>query len=164
MTTIAARTIRTLHIIDLENLAVGPNKSAGEFLDVMDRYRSVAWIEPDDLVEVAIDASAWTRVAFALPQSWRIRFGYGPDGADRALLKAIDLRVAVGRFDRVVIGSGDGAFVALAKGLTSAGGYVVVVSRPGSLSRRLARAATVVVPLPEPLQSPPPLAVAARSK
>ena len=161
MTTIAARTIRTLHVIDLENLAVGANKSAGEFLDVMDRYRSVAQIASDDLVEVAIDASAWCRVAFSLPRSWRVRFGYGRDGADRALLNAIDLRVATGRFDRVIIGSGDGAFVGLVEGLTSAGRRVDVVSRPGSLNRRLARAATVVVPLPEPLQSPPPVAVAA---
>ena len=59
------------------------------------------------------------------------------------------------------IGSGDGAFVGLVEGLTSAGRRVDVVSRPSSLSRRLARAATVVVPLPEPLHSPPPFAVAA---
>ena len=161
MTTIAAQAIRTLHVIDLENLASGADKSAGEFLDVMDRYRSVVRIATDDLVEVALDASAWSRVAFSLPRSWRIRFGYGRDGADSALLNAIDLRVAVGRFDHVVIGSGDGAFAGLAEGLTGAGRRVDVVSRPGSLSRRLARAATVVVTLPEPLHSPPPVAVAA---
>ena len=161
MATVAARTIRTLHVIDLENLAAGADKSEREFLDVVDRYRSVARISPDDLVEVAVDASAWSRVAFALPPSWRVRFGYGRDGADRALLNAVDLRVAAGRFDRVVIGSGDGAFVGLATRLTGAGRRVDVVSRPGSLSRRLARAATVVLPLPEPLHSPPPVAVAA---
>jgi len=161
MATIAARSIRTLHVIDLENLASGVGKSAGEFLDVMDRYRSVIRIATDDLVEVAIDASAWRRVAFALPPSWRVRFGYGPDGADRALLHAVDPRVTARRFDRVVIGSGDGAFVELAEGLTAAGRRVDVVSRRDALSRRLARAATVVVPLPQPLNGPPPLAVAA---
>ena len=161
MATIAARPIRTLHVIDLENLASGVGKSAGEFLDVVDRYRSVAQIESDDLVEVAVDASAWRRVAFALPRSWRVRFGYGRDGADRALLHAVDPRVAARRFDRVVIGSGDGAFVELVEGLTAAGRRVEVVSRPASLSRRLAGAATVVVALPEPLDSPPPVAVAA---
>jgi len=127
----------------------------------LDRYRSVMRIAPHDLVEVALDASAWRCVAFALPRRWRVRFGYGRDGADRALLHAVDLRVAVGRFDRVVIGSGDGAFAGLAEGLTGAGRRVDVVSRPGSLSGRLARAATVVVPLPEPIDRPPPVAVAA---
>ncbi|HUP71830.1 MAG TPA: NYN domain-containing protein [Acidimicrobiales bacterium] len=161
MTTITARTIRTLHVIDLENLASGAGRTAGEFLDAMDRYRSVVRIAGDDLVEVAVDASAWRRVAFELPRSWRVRFGYGRDGADRALLQAVDPRVVAGRFDRVVIGSGDGAFVGLAEGLTVAGRRVDVVSRAGSLSRRLARAATVVVLLPEPLDSPPPVAVAA---
>jgi hypothetical protein len=161
MATIAARAIRTLHVIDLENLASDADRTAGEFLDVMDRYRSVVRIAGDDLVEVAVDASAWRRVAFALPRSWRVRFGYGHDGADRALLRAVDLRVAARRFDRVVIGSGDGAFAGLAEGLTVAGRGVEVVSRAGSLSRRLARAATVVVVLPGPRDSPPPVAVAA---
>jgi len=161
MATVAAQVIRTLHVIDLENLASGADKSAAEFLDVMDRYRAVMRIAPNDLVEVAVDASAWRRVAFELPRSWRVRFGYDPDGADRALLRVIDPRVAAGRFDRVVIGSGDGAFVALAEGLTGAGRRVDVVSRQGALSRRLARAATVVVRLPEPVDSPPPFAVAA---
>ena len=44
MATIAARTIRTLPVIDLENLASGAERTAGEFL-----------------VEVAVDASAWRR-------------------------------------------------------------------------------------------------------
>lgn len=161
MATVAAYAIRTLHVIDLENLASGVDKSAGEFLDVVDRYRSVMRIAPDDLVEVAVDASAWRRVAFALPRAWRVRFGYGRNGADRALLRAIDPRVATGRFDRIVIGSGDGAFADLAEGLTGAGRRVDVVSRPVALSRRLARAATVVVVLPEPIDRPPPVAVAA---
>jgi hypothetical protein len=161
MATVATHAMRTLHVIDLENLASGADKSADEFLDVLDRYRSVMRIAPHDLVEVALDASAWRGVAFALPRGWRVRFGYGRDGADRALLRAVDLRVAVARFDRVVIGSGDGAFVGLVEGLTSAGRRVDVVSRPGSLSGCLARAATVVVPLPEPIDRPPPVAVAA---
>jgi hypothetical protein len=161
MGTIAAVSIRTLHVIDLENLASGVGKSQGEFLDVMDRYRSVARIAIDDLVEVAIDASAWRRVVFALPPSWRVRFGYGRDGADHALLDAIDPRVAARRFDRVVIGSGDGAFAELVEGLTGAGQRVDVVSHRDALSRRLARAATFVVRLPEPQDCPPPVAKAA---
>jgi len=48
-----------------------------------------------DLVEVALDASAWRRVAFSLPRPWRVRVGYGRDGADRALLRAVDPGVAV---------------------------------------------------------------------
>ena len=35
---------------------------------------------------VPLDASLWTRVAHRLPAGWRVLFGRGPDGADRALL------------------------------------------------------------------------------
>src|SRR5260221_2636351 len=121
MATIAARAIRTLHVLDLESLASGVDKSAVEFLDVVDRYRSVVRIETNDLIEVAVDASAWGRVAFVLPRSWRVRFGYGRDGADRAVLHAVDPRVAARCFDRIVIGSVDAAFVEFAEGLTGAG-------------------------------------------
>ena len=161
MTMTSVRTIRTLHLIDLENLANGPHRPVAEFLDVLDRYRSVARMAPHDLVEVAVDASGWKRVAHALPRSWRVRVGYGRDGADRALLTAVDPRVATDRFDRIVVGSGDGAFVGLVLRLKYAGQRVEVVSRRSSLSLRLARVASLVVPLPEPTDSPPPFAIAA---
>jgi hypothetical protein len=152
---------RSLHVIDLENLASGL-ATESSFLDALGRYRRVALVGARDSVEIALDVNAWRRVAFSLPRSWRVRVGFGPDGADRALLDAVDFRVAVERFDRVVIGSGDGAFAPLVAGLVAAGRRVEVVSNRHALSRRLARAATAVFSMPEPPRTPPePAALAA---
>jgi uncharacterized LabA/DUF88 family protein len=73
----------------------------------------------------------------------------GPDGADLALLDAArPLRAVVESYDRVVIGSGDGIFTALAADLRRAGLVVVVVSRPVALAIDLRDSASLVRRLP----------------
>lgn len=71
----------------------------------------------------------------------------GPDGADRALGEVIRLDHLDARFERVVIGSGDGIFTELAGWLSGRGVMVVVVSRPDALNRRLRRTAGQVISL-----------------
>lgn len=141
---------RALCLVDLENLAGGTAGSAAWFLAVADRFCAAARLRPHDLVVAAMDASVWSRVVFELPRGWRVRFGFGPDGADRALLDSVDIPLVAGRFARVVIGSGDRAFAHLAADLATAGCRVEVVSRPGSLSAQLAAAAGTVTALPDP--------------
>ena len=72
----------------------------------------------------------------------------GKDGADRALLEILRTESIAERFRHVVIGSGDGAFVDSVRELRLFGVLVTVVSRPGSLSTRLGRAANRVLLLP----------------
>jgi uncharacterized LabA/DUF88 family protein len=67
------------------------------------------------------------------------------------LLDVIQHENVASRFTRVVIGSGDGVFGGAAEELCGVGVWVTVVSRKGSLSESLARAATNVIYLDAPL-------------
>jgi uncharacterized LabA/DUF88 family protein len=61
----------------------------------------------------------------------------GLHGADRALLEVIHRECLEERFDRIVIGSGDGIFALAAARLQACGCSVTVVSRRSGLSRHL---------------------------
>jgi hypothetical protein len=75
----------------------------------------------------------------------------GRDGADLALVQIVDTENVASRFERVVIGSGDGIFAEPAARLQSLGASVTVVSRRESLSRELSfavRDVRILEPLP----------------
>jgi hypothetical protein len=80
----------------------------------------------------------------------RYRVRSGPDGADLELLDVLLNEDVATRFSHVVIGSGDGMFGEVAAALRDGGVRVTVVSRRGSLSPGLARAARDVVYLDLP--------------
>lgn len=73
----------------------------------------------------------------AWPSATRRLVRSGADGADLALLDVIDSESLHLRFDRVVIGSGDGIFALAAGRLQRLGCPVTVVSRRDRLSRQL---------------------------
>ncbi|MFC4529345.1 NYN domain-containing protein [Sphaerisporangium dianthi] len=135
---------RAMHLLDIENLVGTSGPTTREVEEVMMMYDAVVPIGERDHYMVAVNPAALVAVGVAFPGG-RLLTRPGPDGADRALGEAayhdrIDLR-----FERVVIGSGDGYFVDLAHWLREAGLHVIVVSRPGSLSRRLSAAATEAI-------------------
>ena len=72
----------------------------------------------------------------------------GADGADRALLAAVNLFQIAKSHDELVIMSGDHAFANLASLASKHGVPVHVVGQRGNLSRRLQAAATRVTHLP----------------
>lgn len=125
---------RALHLIDVENLAGGPDVSAEVARTAIDDYRRSAVVTPGDLVRLARNPWLYRKLAFDLPSGWWTRFGHGPDGADRALLDGLDPESVCRRFDRLVIGSGDHAFADLARAL---GGDLWVISSRRSLSSDL---------------------------
>ncbi len=134
---------RAFHVVDIENLLA---LTRGERIEPVayQLYRAVAGVGPSDLLTVAADRSRVFEVRTAFPGA-EVRFGTGPDGADRALLDAIDVQLLARRFDTLVIGSGDHLFWDLAYRARSAGLKVVVVSRPKGLSRLLASQADEVI-------------------
>jgi hypothetical protein len=67
--------------------------------------------------------------------------GSGPDGADLALLEVLAEHDVEGRFDAVVVASGDGIFTDAVSELAGMGLSTLVISRPEALSRRLRLAA-----------------------
>ena len=140
-------TLRAIHLVDVENIfALTHGKAvscqAGEF------YRSIASVGDGDLIEVAADITRGFDTKAAFPGA-QLRHGRGHDGADRALIENFDIDHAAKRFDAVVIGSGDHAFIDVAYRARQCGLKVVVVSRPASLSRALATYADIVIDVPE---------------
>lgn len=152
---------RAHHVIDIENLFAltrgEPVLAAAGLL-----YRIVAGVGPSDLLTVAADRSRIFDLHTAFPGA-SLRWGIGPDGADRALLDAIDVGLLARRFDTLVIGSGDHVFWDLAYRARAVGLKVVVVSRPRSLSRLLASQADEIIEMASLVdgQLPPGLTTAA---
>ena len=139
---------RALHLVDVENLAGGPDRAEHWLPTALHEYRAVAGVGVDDQVIAAADVTLWRRTAFDVAP-WRYLPGYGPDGADLALLREAPPEYVAERFDRLVIGSGDHAFAPLAEAVADRGTEVVAVARPRQLSRALAEVATEVRPLPD---------------
>ncbi|MER7133410.1 hypothetical protein [Streptosporangium saharense] len=127
---------RAIHLLDIENLTCTPLPTTGAVKEVMATYRSLVPIGPMDQFVVAVNHNALVAVGIAL-RGAQLLARSGHNGADEALTEAaradrIDLR-----FERVVIGSGDGYFADLAAWLVGHGLHVTVVSQPGHLSRHL---------------------------
>jgi hypothetical protein len=133
---------RTLHLVDVENIVGDPVADDGSVRAAVEAYKKAASVRPDDLAVVASNG----KLAMAAGQAWPgalLRIGRGPNGADLALLEEAPPEWVAGRFSRVVIGSGDGIFVDLVRRLRLQGQSVTVVGRPGSISGKLRKAASV---------------------
>ncbi len=133
----------TCHLVDIENLAASASANEDEVAAVTCLYREVAEHLPGDHVIIgsshfAAKSGNW----YGASQGWgcdpRRVTRSGPDGADLALIEVIEREAIAERFDRVVIGSGDGSFSLACHKLRSAGVAVTVVARDRpSLSHRL---------------------------
>ena len=150
---LAAAGWRTLHLVDADNLLGDPNcTDATHIGSVFAAYRQASAFAHGDHVVVATGCNG--QHALSVELAWPSvchRRRSGPDGADMALLEESQWAAGVGRFRRVVIGSGDRIFLAALDQLRSADITVDVVSRRRSLSSALAlRARGSVQYLPEP--------------
>jgi hypothetical protein len=140
---------RGLHLVDLENLLADPWARGPCVGHALDEYLVRARFRRGDLVFVA--GNPWLMVELGWSQldsagrllSDRVdchRFAArGPQGADTKLLEAAPLAWVARRFARLVVGSGDGVFADRLAAARDSGLSVRLVSRPESLSGRLAR-------------------------
>ena len=141
---------RTLHLLDIENLMGGPHQGADALEEAIRSYFEAVGHGPEDHVVVACNPALVVTVG-RQRQGGRILIGHGPDGADRALLSQLRcLDWIASRYDRVIVGSGDGIFTEIVRELVGIGVPVGVISRPQALAHVLARAATFVMVLPGP--------------
>jgi hypothetical protein len=136
---------RTLHIVDIENLAGAAVPSLALVTETQQRYlRQLALKElalgADDQVVMAANHLALLDAARGWPHA-RYRVRSGKDGADLELLDVLEHENVAARFRHVVIGSGDGIFGRAAARLAAADVRITVVSRPGSLNAGLRAAA-----------------------
>jgi hypothetical protein len=131
---------RTLHLIDIENLAGTGLPTAREVRDLRDAYASRVGIGPLDHVVIACNHLAIKAAGYCWPDA-RYLVRSGPDGADLALLDVIKHENVAGRFTSVAIASGDHAFTMDTSLLGAAGCEVTVVARYGHLAKSLELAA-----------------------
>jgi hypothetical protein len=145
---------REFHLVDIENLVGGPFFTAQDVADVREVYLGICGAAWNAQVVVACSAGrSLLEAGMGWPNCRRV-WESGQDGADRALLEIAWSEHLPARFARVVIGSGDGIFAEAAAMLQAAGLHVTVVSRYGSLSRRLRLAALDLRILPDAPRSP----------
>ena len=138
---------RSYHLVDIENLlALTHGRPVGALAGTL--YDRVVGVGADDLVTVAADVTRVFDTKAAFPGA-RVWAGWGRDGADKALIKTLDIELIARRFETVIIGSGDNGFVDVAHQARQHGLNVVVVSRPSSLGRHLASYADFVIEMPD---------------
>jgi len=140
---------RVLHVVDIENLAGTGDLSRSLVSQVQGWYLTRLGFGADDQVVMASSHHGLLNAALGWPHA-RYRVRSGRDGADLELLDVLEHENVATRFSHVIIGSGDGGFSDVAESLATDGVWVTVVSRPGSLSPGLARAARDVVYLDIP--------------
>ena len=139
---------RSLHLIDIENLAGSPSPSVDEVGWYHLAYEALH-VGPGDHVVIACSRHAARSGRWGWPTRrhlWRS----GNDGADLALLEVSARERVAECFNFVVLASGDGIFTDAVARLGSQGVEVTVVSRPESLSRSLRMAAKHHILFPYP--------------
>jgi hypothetical protein len=144
---------RTLHVVDIENLAGTAIPTLDQVSEVQGRYMARLGFGADDQVVMAASHLGLLNAALGWPHA-RYRVRSGPDGADLELLDVLLHEDVAGRFTHVAIGSGDGVFGQAAAGLVARGVWVTVVSRRDSLAAGLARVALDVIYLDVPQVEP----------
>jgi hypothetical protein len=140
---------RTLHVVDIENLAGAPVPSLRLVSEVQIQYIALLCFGADDQVVMAASHRALIDAACGWPHA-RYRVRSGKNGADLALIDVLEHENVAARFSHVVIGSGDGIFGQTAQRLVNRGVRITVVSRRGSLHPYLAGLASDVVYLDTP--------------
>ena len=144
---------RALHLVDLENLIGAPGGPRWAVADTMGRYLLASGWQPGDHVVVAACGPLILQYQTGSGVASRSIVAVGPDAADLALIAAADPTFVARRFDRVVIGSGDGIFAQLAAELEGCGVVVTVVGRGGAISRRLRSREVIRLDAPLPCES-----------
>ncbi|MEN3536104.1 hypothetical protein AAH991_13395 [Microbispora sp. ZYX-F-249] len=142
---------RAVHLLDIENLTGTALPTTHDVHRVMNAYQRTVPVGPLDQFIVAVNHNALVSVGIAL-RGVQLLARSGRNGADQALDEAARTARVDLRFERAVIGSGDGYFADLALWLAGCGLHVTVVAQRACLSWRLYTAVpdTVTFELPVP--------------
>lgn len=136
---------RTLHALDVENLCSSSSLSPELVVAAAAAYAAVVPVDDRDHVVLSVSHHNAFSTFFNWPGSARRLLGSGRDGADLQLLEVLYTENLPSRYDRVVLGSGDGIFAPAVIWLRKEGVDVTVVARAGSLSYLLFAAGGVVL-------------------
>lgn len=142
MTAVPKQPARRYFIIDIENLLGGARYVTDEAVGFAELVlRRELGMHPDDQILIGVTA---IHVMFPIHRVFpgkAQRIVCGPDGAELAILRALDPSHVAHRFDEVVIVSGDGMFASLAAQLAFHGARVIVAGHRAGMSARLRLAA-----------------------
>lgn len=137
---------RRLVLVDIENIANGPCLRAETVRWVKHAVTNAAKIGASDHVVVATShinllpvGCNWSGIRYVVRS--------GPDGADLALLDVLTEDIP-GRYEHVVLASGDGIFAPAVARLARAGVTTTVLGLRGTVARTLQLAASRVIYLP----------------
>lgn len=143
---------RKIVLIDLENMLFGKHVGA-DSAEAVNRSGEILMLaqarRPDDTIIVGCNPHLAFLANDLFPAS-QIVVGKGKDGADNALIQALDLGRATERYGELCIVSGDNAFCAIAHPARAAGLRVRIVAPHARLSTALRVFADTTVFLPEP--------------
>ena len=143
-----------MHLIDIENLCGGAGVSGEQARATIDQYLALARWQSGDLVVIAAHPSLGRQIAWDPPVEWRLHTAYGTDGADLALLTHAAPEFVARRVQRLVIGSGDHAFIPRARAARDLGVGVMIVSRADALCRGWVRHGFPVAHLRDAVTAP----------
>jgi hypothetical protein len=132
---------RTIHFVDIENIAQGPVLTKERVARAREVYFGSGLFHPGDLIFLACSKANAIAVKLGWPEGC-LRAKSGRDGADFELLKAMQDERIPERFSKVVVASGDGIFAGSVERLRGHGVDVTVISPPQGLSTRLKFAAS----------------------
>jgi len=137
---------RSAYFLDIDNLCGAPLATEAQVREVILALERQFSIGSSDLIFCAATAKAAAFVKFFRP-SFHVQIGRGKDGSDLRLLELADPKWLKSRFDRVVIGSGDGIFQPLAMQLADLNIKVEVTCGHGAMAqsfREVAHRCTLV--------------------
>lgn len=139
---------RSVHLLDIENLLSTGEIEANAINAVFIDYKEQVTVTKDDLVIVGVSSiEGLLAVAMSDLRNCRLLYRPGKDGADLALQEVLDHEQLERRFAVVHVATGDGGFSPSVAALAGRGAYVVVISLPESLSKRLCLAAHQTIEL-----------------
>ena len=127
---------RTAYFLDLDNLAGSGRPSKEQIEEVLKSFEAEFQPERSDQVFCCGTHTSAMWAGFARP-GYVTRSGVGRDGADRRILEMADPSFLATRFQKVVIGSGDGAFAELVEELRANGLEVELMTGRGRIHQKL---------------------------
>ncbi|GAB2472299.1 PIN domain-containing protein [Jatrophihabitans fulvus] len=144
MSTSLTSLARTVHLIDVENLAGTGRLTDAHIRDCRSAYLRAMHVGRNDHVIIGV---SHCNNAFAVAHAWpgaRILLRSGPDGADEALQMVMESEALERRFARCVLATGDGGFAYAVAALTRRGLSVHIACQAGSVSSKLRLAGATV--------------------
>lgn len=135
---------RELHLLDIENLLGRSRFRAADVVRFREFYLDRNHVADDAQLIIATSSRRGIVEAGLGWPGARCVFKCGHNGADLALLNVIKTEHVDGRFEKVIIASGDAIFTDVAKQMQELGVAVTVFAHARSVSKRLTHASELV--------------------